>query len=235
MSDVAPDIDLSIVRAICTRHKQSASPRKQNTIDLLLNTLQHMRENSAADFSVARVGRELELRGGPKTQSIRNQNGAYLREIISAYASAVQSPTRITAQAKTSVDRALALVNDHNVRYVLTLEVERLRKLKRENDDLRQALRHLSLHWDPSHNKKSGSAKPSECETDVEKSAALDISITPRLLRSLRQSIEPERLSSLGLREREDGAILDDRADVLMPPGFGEAIRTVLAFFTDRS
>ncbi len=210
-------------KALCGRHKAAAQPRKQDSIDLLWTTLEAMRAGGVPDYSIARVGRELELRGGPKIQSIRNAQGAYLREIIAAYAEAAQVPKRVEAQDKTNADRALSLIPDQNVRYVLTLEIQRLRKLKRENDDLRAALRQITLQSAPI----AREAPAIEVMPPVSQ-----LGLTPRLLAGLLKSMDSGEWAERGYWLDERGAIMDDAGHEIFATPFAEAVLAVLAAAT---
>ena len=184
--------------------------------------LKSISDDGGRDFSLAEVGRRLDPLGGPKTQSLRNAQGASYREIISAYASAVNGSTRYIAKNNSSVENALALITDPSIRAVLRIALDDAKKLKIVNDNLHSAFKNISIGTSlpqvaspPKH-----SELPSMGVTMPE--------LSPRLITALKKGIDEKRLRQQGLAVSDDGGVENEFGDKVFPPAFVTAIRAIL-------
>ncbi len=179
-----------------------------------------------ADYSIAEVGRRLKAIGGPKTQSLRNAQGACFREIITAYANAVSGSTRYVAAGKSNVDQALDLITDPSVRATLRMAIEEGKRLKVVNDNLHAAFKNLQIGA-------SLTAVPAAMPAREALPAPLPPlakpTLTPRLRAALAKGIDGTRLAQQGLSVDADGSIRSETGDTVFPPSFVTAIRALLA------
>nr|WP_276329912.1 gamma-mobile-trio protein GmtX [Simplicispira suum] len=87
-----------------TQHRDKAT--KLANLDKVWEALNEIRDEGGRDYSLAEVGRRLEKVGGPKTQSLRNAQGAAYRNIIATYANAVSGATRYEMVLSTHCSRS---------------------------------------------------------------------------------------------------------------------------------
>lgn len=224
----APDI-LRDARQLYRAYRDAATrPSKAQNLDRLWEVLDAIREDGGRDYSLAEVGRRLETIGGPKTQSLRNAQGAYFREIVTAYANAVNGSTRYVATSKSNVDQALDLITDPSIRATLRMAIEEAKRLKVVNDNLHAAFKSLqigvSLSPAPAINPAKALASP---VATVAASSAR--TLMPRLRAALAKGIDETRLAQQGLSVGADGSIRNETRDLVFPPSFVTAIRAVLA------
>jgi hypothetical protein len=222
LSTTAPDI-LKDARQLYQAQRTAATkPSKVDNLDKVWEVLNAIREDGDRDYSLAEVGRRLEKIGGPKTQSLRNAQGAPYREIITTYANAVSGATRYVAKTKSNVEQALDLITDPSIRATLRMALDDAKRLKVVNDNLHAAFKSLQV----------GASLPPPAVVEaiplLQPGLATD-GLSPRLLNALRKGIDPSRLAQQGLRVCEDGGLENERGDKLFPPGFVSAIRVVLA------
>ena len=205
--------EFETIRAAAKRESTRAN------LDLLWATLEDMRLAAKIDFSLAEVGRALERRGGPKTQSLRNAQGEHFRRIITAYAQALSASTRYVAKNKSQVELALDLIADPGIRGVLRHALADLKRLKRENDMLRAAYKELRI---------GALAVQPESRTEVLPPQP-SLLLSPRLVDALRKGMDSRRLKERGLSVNDNGSIVDAGEVPLFPPGFATAIAAILA------
>lgn len=214
---------------------QRSMVKRQSTLhnlDKLWEVLESIRGEGGRDYSLAEVGRRLETIGGPKTQSLRNAQGSRFREIISAYAAAVNGATRYMSQNQTNVERALDMIADPSVRATLRMALEERKRLKVVNDNLHAAFKNLqvgiSLGTDQLH-----TASPLLVEPSAPAHATYQ-PLSPRLLGALRKGIDVVRLTQQGLRICDDGSIANEHGDKVFPPSFVTAIKLILGETVDK-
>lgn len=222
LTTTAPDI-LKDARQLYQAHRSAATkPTKAENLDKVWEVLNAIREDGDRDYSLAEVGRRLEKIGGPKTQSLRNSQGAHYREIITAYANAASGATRYVAKTKSNVEQALDLITDPSIRAVLRVALDDAKRLKVVNDNLHAAFK--SLQVGPSL-----SQEPSpECLPQTPELKPGTPELSPRMANALRKGIDTARLAQQGLHISEDGSIETEHGDKLFPPTFVHAIRAVL-------
>ncbi len=222
LSTTAPDI-LKDARQLYHAQRSSATkPSKLDNLDKVWAVLNEIRDDGGRDYSLAEVGRRLEKVGGPKTQSLRNAQGAPYRDIITAYANAVCGATRYVAKTKSNVEQALDLITDPSIRATLRVALDDAKRLKVVNDNLHAAFKSLQV----------GASLPSaaivEPAPHLSGSGAGGELLSPRLFSALRKGIDTSRLAQQGLHVADDGSIENEHGDKLFPPAFVTAIQTVL-------
>jgi regulator of replication initiation timing len=189
-----------------------------------------MRTENVPDYSIVRVGKYSEALGGPKTQSLRNQNGAHFRELIDAFAAtAGKSVKKAPARPLTNVERAIDEIADMGSRTALRMMLEERRRLEAENDQLRSSFKHLSVS--------TKAAAPIQAQAQAESigsnSNLLMISenrLDESMISALAKFLEDRWLEERLWTAEPDGSITDQftNGDMIAPPGFVDALREVL-------
>ncbi|BCG47168.1 hypothetical protein GEOBRER4_n1995 [Citrifermentans bremense] len=214
----APDV-VKDARQLYRLYRDAANrPSKVDNLDRLWEVLDSIRNEGGRDYSIAEIGRRLESIGGPKTQSMRNAQGAYFREIITAYANAVNGSTRYIAASKSRVEQALDLVSDPSVRATLRMAIEEGRRLKIVNDNLHAAFKNLHV----------GVSLSTTSEEAGIKQNSPGQQLPQRFRAALAKGIDETRLAQQGLVVEADGSICNEVGDRLFPPSFVTAILAVL-------
>ncbi|MDR6410023.1 gamma-mobile-trio protein GmtX [Paraburkholderia terricola] len=225
--NTAPDI-LRDARQLYQSHKKSATKAtKVINLDKLWEVLESILEDGGRDYSLAEIGRRLEKIDGPKTQSLRNAQGAHYREIITAFANAVSGSTRYVAKTKSNVEHALELITDPSIRATLRVALDEAKRLKVVNDNLHAAFKTLTIGTSMSVSvTPSTKATAPEPPSPVVESSKPELA--PRLVNALKKGIDKTRLAQQGLHVAEDGSIQNDHGDKLFPPGFVTGIEAVV-------
>ncbi|HEY5777263.1 MAG TPA: gamma-mobile-trio protein GmtX [Terrimicrobiaceae bacterium] len=203
--------------------------RSRQTLAGLWNSLQMMRAAKVVDYSIARVGKFCEQHGGPKSQSIRNSNGAKFRALIEAFANDAGAVTRRTpSKPRSNIDRAIDQIQDLGVRTAIRMTIERARRLERQNDELRSAFKNLSI---------PAAASPSHGTSALEGGFISPVSSTgsfPPLealhLEAVAKFISDEWIQSRFWSISNDGSIVEEVSGsaLIAPPGFVNALRRIL-------
>lgn len=217
----APDV-VRNARQLYQAHRGAARhDSKRRNLDLLWQVLEGIRSEGGRDYCLAEVGRRLESCGGPRTQSLRNAQGAHFREVISAYAEAAGGSTRYVAQDRSQVEAALELITDPSIRATLRMAIDEGKRLKVVNDNLHAAFKTLQL---------GASIMPAITAAELRPAAAAATgdTLSPRLRSALHKGVDPTRLAERGLSVLDDGSIHSDAGEALFPPGFVTAVRAVL-------
>lgn len=223
LQTTAPDI-LKDARQLYLAHRSAANkPSKAENLDKVWEMLNAIRDEGGRDYSLAEIGRRLEKVGGPKTQSLRNAQGAHYREIITAYANAVSGSTRYVAKTKSNVEQALELITDPSIRATLRMALDDAKRLKVVNDNLHAAFKTLQVGASLSQ---TASAK--ETISIQLPTSHVKTELAPRLLGALKKGIDETRLTQQGLRICNDGSVENEHGDKLFPPAFITAVIAVL-------
>lgn len=203
---------------------EAGHARSRKSLELLWAALLQMRADEVPDYSPARVGRYTDRMGGPKAQSIRNENGAKFQKLIDAFArTGGKSSRRTPAHPPTNIERAIEMIPDMAARVSLKMMLEDRRRLQVENNDLRSAFKRLSV----------ATTAPDEPRARVEvlgaaarPSLTLDTAAAGAINRFLSADWLEERLWTV----EPDGSISDDAigGDMIAPPGFVDALRSAV-------
>ena len=165
--------------------------------------------------------------GGPKTQSLRNAQGAYFREIIAAYATAAGGAARYVGKNKSSVEQALDLINDPSIKATLRMALDEAKRVKVINDNLHAAFKTLQVGASLSSPVSKIGIAPAPAAIE-HSPTPVDKTIPARLINALRKGIDESRLTQQGLKVCPDGSIENEHGDKLFPPAFVLAIQYVL-------
>lgn len=206
--------------------------RTRQSLTGLWNALVAMRTASVPDYSIARVGAFSEQHGGPKTQSIRNTNGAKFREIIEAFANDVSAPTqKKPRRPRSALEQEIDNIKDIGVRTALKMTIERSRRLERENDQLRSAFKNLSSPILFENNEAPNGIDRRQIGQIIPSNKNVDsMRIDPILIESIERFVSQEWMESRFWSTQSDGSIMDEVSGSLLiaPPGFVDALRLVL-------
>lgn len=219
-STTAPD-PVRDARQLYKTHREATNREsKVKNLDLLWGALEDIRNDGSRDYSLAEVGRRLEVAGGPKTQSLRNAQGAQFRDIIGAYAAGVSGSTKYLSKTKSQVEAALELITDPSIRATLRMAIEEGKRLKVVNDNLHAAFKTLQV---------GAIGAATTAETPSLPAPAKSVEPLPaKLIRALKKGMDRTRLAERGMRVQADGSICDDHGEVLFPTAFATAVDAVL-------
>lgn len=202
-------------------HRNSATkPTKIENLDKLWETLINIYNEGGRDYSLAEVGRRLEVINGPKTQSLRNSQGVYYRDIITAFAHTTSGSTRYISKTKSNIEQALDHITDPSVKAVIKIALDEAKRLKVVNDNLHAAFKSLQIG--------TTLAQPN-IQTIVEPLPVANKSVLSlQMIQALTKGIDKTRLAQQGLCIAEDDSIENEHGDKIFPPSFVYAIQTVL-------
>lgn len=238
-----PDVLFAPRAVLDDVRKRANRENKRKNLDLLWDVLLAIKNEGGRDYSLAEIGRRLELIGGPKTQSLRNSGGADFREVINSFVVAVHGSTRYIAKAKSNVEQALEWISDPTVRAILSLEIATAKKLHTENANLRNAISRLSapISTDLTPNPDTEDTGIRDLNEDrslpnlVSAEEATfqyeDGFLSRDLIQVLKTAVDPLRIQKLGFTVQDDGSITNLRGDLLFPAGFVTACVSVTERF----
>ena len=233
-----PD-SLAVPRAIWEDAKKRAIRKnKAVNLDLLWAVLMEIREAGGKDYSLSEVGRRLEAKDGPKTQSLRNAGGADYRTVITAFAHSVMGSPKYVAQTKSGVDQALDFIGDPSVRAVIQEEIALAKKFRAENAMLRHTISRLSIptvaviQASPERVQvQAPHERPALSETQTAEEITTRHShnlLSEELLEALQDGISQASMRRNGWTVHEDGSVWNAHYE-LFPAGFLPACRAILA------
>lgn len=224
MSDLIPNgVDvIKDARALYEAIKKNAKKEeKVKNLDKLWMILNEIRENGERDFSLAEIGRRLEHLGGMKTQSLRNEQGVDYRNIIQAYANAINGSTRYISKNRSNIEEVLSLINDPSIRATIKMAIDEAKRLKVINDNLHAAFKNIQVGSNLIQNNKNESL-----EEKIKYSEKKILSF--QFVQALRKGIDEKRLAQQGLNIENNGSITNEHGDTVFPPSFVFAIREIL-------
>ncbi|XYJ12566.1 gamma-mobile-trio protein GmtX [Telluria sp. B2] len=210
------------------RLKQSARTDKQLKIEALWNLLVSLYRNADMDFSVAKIGRELQARGIQNSQSYRNSTGKDYRDITEAFAHEVGGRTHhFRATSETPLDQVINLLPDMDAQSRLHIIVREEAKLRVENQQLRALLKNI-----PSPELRGQAAPLASTSSAVTSLRPTENAKRRPWTQPLKQFLEPDWLAASGIRCDADGTVYhDDKAITL--PGFSTQLQEVIDYFDE--
>jgi hypothetical protein len=212
-----------------TLFAEASSPKRRNSLTILWQALTELQSEGAKDYSIARVGKKVEKLGGPRTQSLRNKDGADFRRLIEQFGSSQGYDGRTTPRAmETQVQRAIREIPDLGVQTILRMTLEENRRLKHEIDMLRSAYRELQV--DPGREPGASSATDTE-QIEVLDSATVSVRVPKKAIVSVEQFLSESWMEELGFRVEPDGSIVDmtSRGSLVAPSYFADALKSIAA------
>jgi len=223
LQTTAPDIIRDARQLFLAYKKAALKASKVENLEKLWNALESIRKDGGQDYSLAEVGRRLREIGGPKTQSLRNSQGSHYRDIITAYANAMNGSLKYASKTKSNVDQAVELIADPSIKAIIKAALENAKHLKTRNDNLHAAFKSLNIGALPT-DKDIESGKKLNNLAKSESPKAL----TPQFLNALKKGIDASRLAQEGLNIAIDGSIENEHGDRIFPPAFAFAIQAII-------
>ena len=210
------------------RLKQSARADKQLKIDALWNLLISQYRNGDMDFSVAKIGRELQARGIQNSQSYRNSTGKDYRDITEAFAHEVGGRTHhFRAVSQTPLDQVIDSLPDLDAQFRLRLIIREEAKQRYENQQLRSLLKQMPSPGLPEHAAPTASTPSAVTPLHPKNNSKQRPWTQP-----LKQFLEPDWLSASGLKCDADGTVYHDNQPITLP-GFSTQLQQVIAYFDE--
>lgn len=209
-------VDLSNVRLLIEEAKALAQKsNRQRNLELLWSVLESIRAEGSRNFCIAEVGRRMESAGGMRTQSLRNGGAEDFRRIIAEYENAVRiKGVNQIASNTDSAKRALEMILDPPAKAVLEGYVREARRLRDENNMLREAFKKVQL--------------PEVIAEEPRRQQNSEmLHIEPELLGILRKSLNSKAIKRWGVI-RDDGSIWDISGCELFPKRFLEAVEAAI-------
>lgn len=202
---------------------KSSSPRKIQSLELILAICEEQTQRGSSDFSVATIGRLSAERGGPSAAAIRNKPGEDYRALIKAYAASVNGQDRKKRpSAPSEADALLEGVTDP------VLKV-RIKLLLAEMESLRAQLlatRHLA-------NQTAVLELSSDSEERSPPTQANALFLSLQEVSALEAAVSPATLEHWGWSIDSAGRVLSDAGQVVFRAGFATAIRKTVQHVTD--
>jgi hypothetical protein len=220
----APDITRDAKQLFLAYKKSAPKASKVKNLEKLWSVLESIREDGGQDYSLAEVGRRLGKIGGPKTQSLRNSQGSQYRDIITAYANAMNGSLKYVSKTKSNVDQAIELITDPSIKAIIKVALEDAKLLKTRNDNLHAAFKSLNIGDLPTR-KDVETGK--QLNDNPSKSESLK-SLTPQFLNALKKGIDASRLAQQELNIAIEGSIENEHGDRIFPAAFAFAIQAII-------
>lgn len=210
------------------RIKQYARGDKKKRLDSLWIYLVQQYRNGDSDFSVAKIGRELEKRKILTGQGYRNAGGSDYRNIVEAFALEVGGRTsHWRAPSTTPLEQIIDALADADAAARLRLLLSEESKLRAENHLLRGQMR--KMHTVPYGAKSLTNSKETEESPSSELKSVKSAPHVGALLRFL----DEEWLLGNDLRSEADGTITHNGVAITLPRFFYQ-LRSVLEYLNDR-
>ncbi|WP_156885735.1 gamma-mobile-trio protein GmtX [Massilia niastensis] len=210
------------------RLKQSARADKQLKIDALWDLLISQYRNADMDFSVAKIGRELEARGIQKSQSYRNFTGKDYRDITEAFAHEFGGRTHhFRAASQTPLDKVIDALPDIDAQTRLRLIIREEAKLREENQQLRALLKKI-----PSPELPIQDVHATSTSSGVTSLRPIGNAKQTPWTQPLKQFLDPDWLAACGLKCEADGTVYHDNQAITLP-GFSNQLQEVIDYFNN--
>ena len=216
--------------AIFERLTASAkTERKRQSLAVIWQVLLEIQTRGDRDYSISIVGRLSARSGGPRPQSIRNAGGAEFRELISSFAATNTAVKRPKRNTESNLDIEVSKIQNLAVRHALTMMLEERRRLKHENDLLRNTFSRLSVDVRDSD---AVSGATLQGKDQIVESQRL---LTGANVDAFERFLSDDWLDARGLKVGLDGSVLQSwSGDALFaPPGFVDGLRAVLGLHSD--
>lgn len=118
------------VRRLYGRLLRDANAQKRRNLATLWLALSQMRLAGETNYSVAQVSKRLSILGGVTRQTIQNSSGAYFKQLILAWATAVGGTVRRTSPLPDDIEAIVSQIGDARSRNILRQEWSRLRQIE---------------------------------------------------------------------------------------------------------
>ncbi len=209
---------------------RTESKRKKNNLTNVWTALEHLRQLKVEEFTVASVGRAINGLGlvGPKTQSIRNEEGQDFRDLIRAYDA--EHGKRRDAKVLPADEELVVSIPDLRTAAHVRMVLNENASLKRRIDLLHATFRKLDQirQIPPEVYDETPSQVVSAAPGNLFPSPGRSHAFTPMEIAAVRRFID--NLDELDCTIDDDtGALLHNRTGLeIASPGFYFALRKVV-------
>jgi len=195
--------------------------QKKNNLDILWNTLEEINKEGNPNFSLAEIGRRMELAGGLKTQSLRNSNGNEFRQLIECYTNSFDESQSISKLNTDPIEYALGLISDPGAQAALRAYVRNAKRLREENINIRAAIKNISLPAET-----PGTPSKPNIHTDSIPQLLYQ-SLSLEYIQSLIVGLDRRKIEEWGY-VNEDGSVCDLQNFPVFPANFIPACHALL-------
>jgi hypothetical protein len=200
--------------------------RKRRNLEIVWQALADLRGKDSPDYSIARVGAAVEKLGGPKTQSLRNKDGAHFRKLIESFARSAGAPVKKAPMHPLSqAELALEQITNIGARATLKLLLVDYRREKSENDRLRHAFKSLSVDA----TKPTTVSKPAVYQTEQE-TCDKPIELERAFIKAFEMFLGRSWMDERHFSVEADGSIIDQKEGgwLVAPPGFLDGLQRLI-------
>lgn len=198
--------------------KKTATPRKQNTLDLIHEICREQYERGSRDFSVATIARVAAARGGPSKGAIHNKTGDDYKGLIKAWAEHTGGVTRKVRQVSENPYSALIeKIENPALRAMMSGILAENRKLRREITLLKaEGNRMIDMRSNSNSSRESIQILPAS------------FGLYPSEIEALRHAVSDRTRKDEGWSFDAEGRVLSDVGRVIFKAGYVSAIRKIL-------
>lgn len=214
-TDIQPKAVLEALLA-----KGGRSTRQKN-LEKVYEICSRQYEAGSRDFSVATIGRLIEVANVLKARALYNAPSADYRAVIEAWA-VYAGPLPPKPIKNLASQEYLVRIEDPALRSIMQAIIAERDKLKAQINVLK-ANAQVTVDRRP-----LGATIATTQGMQPTAVIALSAQLTPTERESLEKAISPEHLTECGLREGSYGEIINERGRTLFDVGFARAIRRVL-------
>lgn len=198
--------------------KKTASPRKQQTLELIYDICREQYERGSKDFSVATIARIAADRGGPSKGTIHNKTGDDYKGLIKAWAEHTGGVTRKVRQV--SENPYAELINK--------IENPALRSMMAgilaENRQMRREITLLKAEGNRVIDMRPSRDAPREAIQILPASTGL----YPTEIEALRHAVSDRLLKDEGWTCDAEGRVFNEAGRVIFKAGYVSAIRKII-------
>ena len=198
--------------------KKTASPRKQQTLDLIYDVCREQYERGSKDFSVATIARIAADRGGPSKGAIHNKTGDDYKGLIKAWAEHTGGVTRKVRQvSENPYTELISKIENPALRSMMAGILAENRQMRREIT-LLKAEGNRVIDMRPSRD------APREAVQILPASTGL----YPTEIEALRHAVSDRLLRDEGWMCDAEGRVLNEVGRVVFKAGYMSAIRKII-------
>jgi hypothetical protein len=198
--------------------KKTATPRKQNTLELIHEICREQYERGSRDFSVATIARVAADRGGPSKGAIHNKTGDDYKGLIKAWAEHTGGVTRKVRQVSENPYSALIdKIENPALRAMMAGILAENRKMRREINLLKaEENRMIDMRTSPSSSRESIQILPASN------------GLYPSEIEALRHAVSEKTRKDEGWSFDPEGRVLSEAGRVVFKAGYVSAIQKVI-------
>jgi hypothetical protein len=208
---------------VLKRLSTGADPRRIRSLQIIHEVCEAQRKHGSHDYSLTRIGRQSQQRGGPSTAALGNPSGRAYRLLIAAHQAEHAVPRKKTRRH--DADELLAGIRD-------PLQRARIEQLR---DEVRACRRQvIDLQRIANGTARVAMAKNGDA-ADARFIAPLSLGLLPFERDALLRALDPQRLQRVGLLVEPRGRVETADGDELFPVGFATGLQKLLALVGDEA